>query len=138
MRRSACQDSSGWQISFRYSPVFPGPINVYETAERGEDRAEKYPTEIENRKKLLVTGLAYMNKPEVPILLIESIAAVIHGADFPIFGVLLLTSINMSYKPVEEPEKDSKFLDTGLGLISLFTLPIQNYLFGFADGKLTE
>lgn len=71
---------------------FPGPIGVYETAERSEDRIEKDPTEIEKRKKVSVTRLAYANRSEVPILLIGSIAAVIV---FPIFGLLLSTSINM-------------------------------------------
>ncbi|KAK9227578.1 hypothetical protein WN943_012631 [Citrus x changshan-huyou] len=85
---------------------FPGPICVYETAERSEDRTEKDPTEIEKREKVSVTRLANVNRSEVPILLIESIAAVIV---FPIFGLLLSTSINMFQKPAKELENDPKF-----------------------------
>lgn len=105
---------------------FPGPIGIYETAERSEDRIEKDPTEIEKREKVSVTRLANVNRSEVPILLIGSIAAVIV---FPIFGLLLSTSINMFQKPAKELENDPKFwaiLYVGLGLSSLFILPTQN------------
>jgi ATP-binding cassette, subfamily B (MDR/TAP), member 1 len=93
------------------------------------------------RQKVSVKRLAKLNKPEVPVVLLGSIAAAVHGVTLPIFGLLLSSCINTFYKPAEQLRKDSEFwslLFLGLGFITLVALPVQNYLFGIAGGKLVE
>ncbi|KAI9196749.1 hypothetical protein LWI28_026691 [Acer negundo] len=62
----------------------PGTINFFET-EAGADDQEKTTSEwtteidIEKRNQVSMRRLAYLNKPELPILLIGSVAAMIHA-----------------------------------------------------------
>lgn len=135
--RSVSQGSSGRRVSFSFSSGVPVPINIIE--EEGDKRTEKTTMDIEKSKKVPITRLAYLNKPEIPILLFGSLAAAIHGVVFPIFGLLLSSSIDMFYKPPNELRKDSKFwavFYVCLGSVTLIVIPIQNYLFGIAGGKL--
>ncbi|KAK7295696.1 hypothetical protein RJT34_18607 [Clitoria ternatea] len=92
-------------------------------------------------KRISIKRLAYLNKPEVPVLLLGSIAAIVEGVVFPMFGLLVSSAITMFYEPPEQQRKDSRFwslLFVGLGLITLVALPVQNSLFGMAGGKLIE
>ena len=93
------------------------------------------------RQKVSVKRLAKLNKPEVPVILLGSIAAAVHGVTLPIFGLLLSSCIKSFYKPAEQLRQDSGFwslLFLGLGFITFVALPVQNYLFGIAGGKLIE
>ncbi|KAI5447584.1 ABC transporter B member 9, variant 2 [Lathyrus oleraceus] len=95
----------------------------------------------EKPKRVPLTRLARLNKPEVPVILLGSIAAIIHGVVFPIFGLLFSSVINMFFKPPEQQRKESRLwslLYVGLGLVTLVVLPLQNYFFGIAGGKLIE
>lgn len=85
--------------------------------------------------------LASLNKPEIPVLLLGSVAAALHGFILPIFGLLLSSAIKMLYEPPEKMKKDSKFwaiLYVILGLVSLMTRSLQNYFIGVAGAKLIE
>ncbi|KAK9224004.1 hypothetical protein WN944_012453 [Citrus x changshan-huyou] len=139
MRRSISRHSSGSRHSFGFTYGVPGPINVFETEEGGQGGAERTPLMIEKRQKLSMRRLAYLNKPEFPVLLIGSIAAGIHGVIFPIFGLLLSSSIRMFFEPEDKLRKDSRFwalIYLVLGIINLIAVPFQNYFFGVAGGKL--
>lgn len=139
MRRSISRHSSGSRHSFGFTYGVPGPINVFETEEAGQGGAERTPLMIEKRQKLSMRRLAYLNKPEFPVLLIGSIAAGIHGVIFPIFGLLLSSSIRMFFEPEDKLRKDSRFwalIYLVLGIINLIAVPFQNYFFGVAGGKL--
>lgn len=139
MRRSISRHSSGSRHSFGFTYGVPGPINVFETEEGDQGGAERTPLMIEKRQKLSMRRLAYLNKPEFPVLLIGSIAAGIHGVIFPIFGLLLSSSIRMFFEPEDKLRKDSRFwalIYLVLGIINLIAVPFQNYFFGVAGGKL--
>ncbi|KAI9195310.1 hypothetical protein LWI28_013695 [Acer negundo] len=124
----------------------PGTINFFET-EAGADDQEKTTSEwtteidIEKRNQVSMRRLAYLNKPELPILLIGSVAAMIHGVMFPLFGLLISTAIKIFYYPPEQLKQDSQYWSlvfVGLGFSTLLAVPCQNYFFGMAGGKLIQ
>lgn len=139
MGRSLSRGSS-LNRPFSLSYVVPGPFNVYDDEENGEEGSENELV-TKKPKEVSIKRLAYMNKPELPALIIGSIAAGVQGVIFPIFGLLLSSSINMFFKPPKQLEKDSRFwalVYVGLGCASLIALPGQSYFFGVAGGKLIE
>ncbi|VVB12639.1 unnamed protein product [Arabis nemorensis] len=133
MRRSVSRNSSSSRHSFSVASNFiiPGAVNINEP---DEEQAERH-------KKVSLKRLAHLNKPEIPVLLFGSLAAMVHGTLFPIFGLLLSSSINMFYEQPKKLKKDSQFwalIYLALGLANLVMIPIQNYLFGVAGGKLIK
>lgn len=139
MGRSISRGSSGSRHSFGFTYGVPGPINIFETEEGGEERTETTPKQIEKRRQVSIRRLAYLNKPEIPVFVIGSIGAGVHGVIFPVFGLLLSSSIKMFYEPEHELRKDSRFwalIYLGLGVITFLVVPFQNYFFGIAGGKL--
>ncbi|KAL2341081.1 hypothetical protein Fmac_009021 [Flemingia macrophylla] len=97
--------------------------------------------ETRKTKQISLKRLANLNKPEVPVLVLGSIAAIIQGVVFPMFGLLFASAISMFFEPPEKQRKDSRFwslLYVGLGLVTLVAIPVQNYFFGIAGGKLIE
>ncbi|AES64094.2 ABC transporter B family protein [Medicago truncatula] len=139
--RSISQGSSGSRHSLSLGLTLPYQISGHEYVEgtNGDDES----SELDNvkRQKVSVKRLAKLNKPEVPVILLGSIAAAVHGVTLPIFGLLLSSCIKSFYKPAEQLRKDSEFwslLFLGLGFVTLVALPVQNYLFGIAGGKLVE
>ncbi|KAJ7977740.1 ABC transporter B family protein [Quillaja saponaria] len=95
----------------------------------------------EQPPKVPIRRLAYLNKPEIPILLIGTVAAIINGVIFPTFGILLSSVIKTLYEPPHEMKKDARFwalIFVTLGLISLLVIPARAYFFAVAGGKLIE
>ncbi|OVA00084.1 ABC transporter [Macleaya cordata] len=91
--------------------------------------------------KVSLKLLAAMNKPEVPILLLGSIAAVIKGLMRPTLGFLLSRIIRIFYEPPNELQRDSKFwslMFVVLGCTGLIFIPMQQYFIGIAGGKLVQ
>ncbi|KAJ4849957.1 ATP-binding cassette sub- B member 9 [Turnera subulata] len=91
--------------------------------------------------KHVVRRLAYLNKPELPLLLVGCFGAAVHGLIFPLFGLLLSSAIKTFYEPPRQLRKDSKLWSlvyVGLGLVNLLAIPLQNSMFGLAGGKLIE
>ncbi|CAE6190245.1 unnamed protein product [Arabidopsis arenosa] len=137
MRRSVSRNSSSSRHSFSLASniFFPGAVNINQTDEiEDEEKTVRH-------KKVSLKRLARLNKPEIPVLLLGSIAAMVHGTLFPIFGLLLSSSINMFYEPAKILKKDSHFwalIYIALGLANFFMIPIQNYFFGIAGGKLIK
>ncbi|KAL5537680.1 hypothetical protein UlMin_045273 [Ulmus minor] len=88
-----------------------------------------------------LSRLAALNKPEILVLLIGTIAATIHGVIFPIFGVLFSSVIKTFYKPFDEQKKDSEFwaiMFVVLGIVSLLVIPAGGYFFAVAGCKLIQ
>ncbi|XP_030551796.1 ABC transporter B family member 4-like isoform X1 [Rhodamnia argentea] len=88
-----------------------------------------------------ICRLAYLNKPEVPVLLLGSIFAIIAGVVFPIFGILLSTVIKTFYEVPHKLRKDSKFwalMFMTLGLASLVVYPASTYFFSIAGCRLIQ
>ncbi|XP_028764865.1 ABC transporter B family member 9-like [Neltuma alba] len=138
--RSISRGSSGRLSSHSLNLAISNGTNIYPSGEGGDDLGKTKPANLE-RQEVSIMRLAYLNKPETPVLLLGSVAAAIHGLVFPIFGLLLSSAIRMLYKTPEQMRKESKFwaiLYVVLGLVSLVTLPLQNYFFGVAGGKLIE
>lgn len=141
-RRSISRGSSGSRRSIALSFGLPGPINFPESEERYiEDNSIKNDVDPKMRQKVSIKRLANLNKPEIPVLLIGSVAAIIHGVLFPVFGLILSSSIEMFYKPPNELKKDSEFwslMFLGMGCIGLVAAPAQNFFFGVAGAKLIQ
>ncbi|KRH21126.1 hypothetical protein GLYMA_13G222000v4 [Glycine max] len=139
--RSISQGSTSSRHSLSLGLALPYQIPLHKSGEGDNEDVES--SEVDNKKnqKVPINRLAKLNKPEVPVLLLGSIAAAIHGVILPIFGLLLSSAINTFYKPPNELRKDSEFwslLFVGLGVVTLVAIPVQNYLFGIAGGKLIE
>lgn len=138
--RSMSRGSSSGRSSVSLSFSVPFPIGIPATEMAGQD-IERRDGEDEKRRKVSLRRLAYLNKPEVPVLLLGSIAAGIHGVIFPVFGLLLSTAIKIFFEPPNELKKDSRFwalMFVGLGVLTLMVVPVQNYFFGVAGGKLIQ
>ncbi|XP_050374961.1 ABC transporter B family member 11-like [Argentina anserina] len=83
--------------------------------------------------------LAYLNKPEIPVLLLGSILAAINGVIFPIYGSLLSSVIKTFFEPPHELRKHSKFwasIFVVLGVISFLAQSSRSYFFAVAGGRL--
>ncbi|KAK2412276.1 ABC transporter B member 11, variant 2 [Trifolium repens] len=85
--------------------------------------------------------LAYLNKPEIPVLLIGTLAAAVIGAIHPIVGFLTSKMINTFFEPADELRKDSKFWSLIFVSLSVacFTFhPLRSYFFAVAGSKLIK
>ncbi|CAA3003404.1 ABC transporter B family member 9-like [Olea europaea subsp. europaea] len=141
--------SSSQRISMRRSTsngLLPSPFGVpghidYQEAQTEDTRDEKELKVSKEHKKVSIRRLAYLNKPELPYLLLGSLAAGAHGVVFPIFGLLLSSAIKIFFEPAHKLRKDSRFwglMLVVLGICTLVVVPIQNSFFGIAGGKLIQ
>ncbi|XP_052201325.1 ABC transporter B family member 9 [Diospyros lotus] len=140
MRRSISRGSSSSRHSFTISYGLSAPIGI-QTEIEGEEIDHKTESEEGKRHRVSLKRLAYLNKPELPVLVLGSIAAGVHGVIFPVFGLLLSSAIKIFFEPPSELKKDSRFwglMFVTLGCITLIAIPIQNYFFGVAGGKLIQ
>nr|XP_043636161.1 ABC transporter B family member 11-like [Erigeron canadensis] len=83
--------------------------------------------------------LVYMNKPEILVLLLGSVAAVISGIILPIYGYLISVIVKTFFKPAHVLRKDSEFWALMLfilGLAYFIATPVRTYCFGVAGCKL--
>ncbi|KAK9070037.1 hypothetical protein SSX86_010436 [Deinandra increscens subsp. villosa] len=120
--------SQSWSFS---SPLQTGVPPLEST----EQEAEKNPPKVPLRR------LAYLNKPEAPVLIIGSVTAIINGTIFPLFSVLLASMIKTFYEPPHKMKSDSKFwalMFLIMGVASLVTYPGKSYLFAVAGAKLIK
>ena len=92
-------------------------------------------------KDVLVLCLASLNKPEVPVFILGSIAAVVNGVIFPIFGLLLSSVIVIFYEPPHKLRKDASFWAlVYLVLVATFLIigQTQMYCFAVAGSRLVR
>ncbi|KAL2475097.1 ABC transporter B family member 9 [Abeliophyllum distichum] len=118
----------------------PGLID-YQEAQTGETGDEKEINVSKEHKKVSIRRLAYLNKPELPYLLLGTLAAGAHGVVFPIFGLLLSSAIKIFFEPAHKLREDSRFwglMLVVLGICTLVVVPVQNSFFGIAGGKLIQ
>ena len=119
----------------------PGPINFYETEEAGVESSVRDEIDIQRRKSVSIKRLASLNKPELPVLLVGSIAAAVHGVTFPMFGLIFSSAIKSFFEPPSQLLKDARvwaLCYVGMGFVTLLVGPLQNYFFGVAGGKLIQ
>ncbi|XP_077218377.1 ABC transporter B family member 21-like isoform X2 [Tasmannia lanceolata] len=92
-------------------------------------------------KDVPLSRLAYLNKPEIPVLVLGSIAAIVNGSILPIFGILISNAIRTFFEPPPKLRKDSKFwslMFVVLGLASFFAALARRYLFSVAGCRLIK
>jgi len=134
-QRSSGLGSSG-HMSFSASHGVPVSVGFLEPA-IGEPQTlpSTSPPEVP------LSRLAYLNKPEILVLLAGTVAAVVNGAVLPVIAVFISKMITIFCEPHDELRKDSKLwalLFVALGLVSLTMVPCRFYLFGVAGGKLIK
>ncbi|XP_047315290.1 ABC transporter B family member 9-like [Impatiens glandulifera] len=141
LRRSISRGSSGSRRSFTFSLGLPAPVGI-QTEIEGEEITTMMNEQGKHKKKSVsMKRLANMNKSEFPILFLGSIAAAVNGLTFPIFGLLMSSAIKIFFEPPHQLRNDSKFwaaMYLLLGIVILIALPLQNYFFGIAGGKLIQ
>ncbi|KAL2341079.1 hypothetical protein Fmac_009019 [Flemingia macrophylla] len=138
--RSVSRGSSG-SPSFSLTFTLPYQLSTRVSEEGANWDVERSEVDNVRHQKVSILRLAKFNMPEIPILLLGSIAAAVHGVTLPIFGLLISSAINAFYESPHQLHKDSQFwslLFVDLGLVILVVIPLQNYLFGVAGGKLIE
>ncbi|KAK7388084.1 hypothetical protein VNO78_22889 [Psophocarpus tetragonolobus] len=141
--RSISQESLGvgnsGRHSFSASFGVPTSVGIIESAGEGP---QDPPTTASSPPDVPLSRLASLNKPEIPVLLLGTVAAVITGVILPVFGLLLSKMISIFYEQDhDELRKDSKvwaLIFVALGVVCLLVYPARFYLFGVAGGKLIQ
>lgn len=141
--RSISRGSSGLgnssRQSFSVSFGLPTGVNVADpTLAEPEDLP---PGKTQKPQEVPIRRLAHLNKPEIPVLLVGSVAAIVNGCILPVFGILISSVIKIFNEPHHEMRKDSRFwalMFMMLGLASLLFYPIRTYAFAIAGCKLIQ
>lgn len=105
----------------------------YEDLNYASEKMDKHP-------KVPLGRLIALNKPEIPILAVGTLSAVLNGAIVPFFGILLSFVIKtFNETDRDELRKDSKFwalMFVVLGAVSFVAYPLRTYFFGVAGCRL--
>ncbi|RZC49971.1 hypothetical protein C5167_018397 [Papaver somniferum] len=95
----------------------------------------------EKDQKVSFGRLAKLNKPELHILLLGVLFAVVNGIVFPAYAVMFSGMITTFYEPPSKLHKDSRFwalMFVTLGIVSLVASPAKGYFFAVAGCKLIK
>ncbi|ONI27768.1 hypothetical protein PRUPE_1G104100 [Prunus persica] len=141
--RSISRGSSGRENSNRHSFSIsygvPTAVDSLETASAGRHTPASASSRVSPEVSL--RRLAYLNKPEIPVLLLGTIAAAVNGAILPIFAILISSVIKTFYEPPPQLRKDSKFwslIFIVLGVATFIAMPARQYFFAVAGCKLIK
>ncbi|KAG5130018.1 hypothetical protein JHK84_036415 [Glycine max] len=126
--------------SFRISNAMPTTLDLLKTS---EGRPEVLPPAVSHStpEVSIFLHLAYLNKPEIPMLVLGTLAATVTGAILPLMGFLISNMINTFFEPGDELRKDSKFwalIFIALGVAGFIFQPLRSYLFAVAGSKLIK
>ncbi|KAK3161660.1 hypothetical protein QOZ80_1BG0079860 [Eleusine coracana subsp. coracana] len=143
LKRSISRDSRGNSSRHSFTLPFglPGSGQLPEGNNTNGENQNEQAGNGEIQGKAPIGRLAMLNKPEVPILLLASLAAGVHGVLFPLFGLMISNAIKSFYEPADKLKKDTSFwglMCVVLGIISIVSIPVEYFLFGVAGGKLIE
>ncbi|XP_048234162.1 ABC transporter B family member 11-like [Ricinus communis] len=141
LRRSISRGSSrnsssrhdSFSLTFGVPTGLNGPDNDLEDL-------ETFPSK-EKIADVPLRRLAYLNKPEIPVLIVGTVAASVNGTILPIYGVLISKAIKTFFEPPHELRKDSKFwalMFMTLGLASFVVHPLRTFFFSVAGSKLIQ
>ncbi|KAG6704289.1 hypothetical protein I3842_07G128600 [Carya illinoinensis] len=140
-KRISSQKSLSWESSTNDSSHHSFSIAEYTSTSKGPSR-EKVPAESEEKFPLVsIWRLAHLNKPEIPIILLGVIAAIISGMLLPILGILLTRVIHSFYEKPADLIKDTAFWSKMfliLGVVSFLAIPARAYFLSVAGCKLIE
>lgn len=95
----------------------------------------------QHHQEVPLSRLAYLNKPELPVILLGVVAAVVSGIVLPIFGILLSSIIHAFYEPPAKLRKDSRFwslMFVVLGLVTILSITARAYFCSVAGSKLIQ
>ncbi|XP_010271023.2 PREDICTED: ABC transporter B family member 4-like [Nelumbo nucifera] len=141
--RSISRGSSGVGNSSRHSFSasfgLPNGFNIQDTAVI-ESRTP-LPPPSQQPVTVPLWRLAYLNKPEIPVLVLGVISAGVSGAILPVYGIFISSVIKTFFMQSSELKKDSHFwaiMFVVLGLVSLLAFPSRTYFFSVAGCKLIE
>lgn len=137
-RNSSVGGSSRHSFAVPFGLIDPMIISVLED-DQGKESDDNGPDK--TQQKVSMRRLAYLNKPELPVILLGTIAAVAHGVIFPGFGILMSSAIKIFFEPPHELRKDARFwamMFIIVGISALIAIPLQQYLFGVAGAKLIQ
>ncbi|XP_060190921.1 ABC transporter B family member 9-like [Lycium barbarum] len=141
-RKFASKGSSS-RFSLAYDLGVTGVIDFHGSIRR-DDNAENSEYVVDSKKNVSarkLMSLAYLNKPEIPIIVVGTVAAAINGMIFPVFGLLVSTIIKIFYESHHELRKDSRFwslMFVVIGIVVMIVSPLQSYAFGVAGAKLIQ
>ncbi|KAL9994671.1 putative ABC-type xenobiotic transporter [Helianthus debilis subsp. tardiflorus] len=124
--------------SFDLSPQINDPPP--ESMKKDVDEPLKHEP-LKHPPKVPLRRLAYLNKPEMPVLIIGLIVSIINGAVYPTFGILLSRMIKTFYEPPNKMKSDSKYwalMFVILGVVAFVAYPGRSYLFAVAGSKLIK
>ncbi|WOL11749.1 ABC transporter B family member 4 isoform X2 [Canna indica] len=127
--------------SFTVGFGLPSSLEIHDGDSKGDEHEQGKAGDVEDHKHVPIRRLAYLNKPEIPILFLGSIAAAVSGVLFPVFAILISSAIKTFFQPPDELRKNARFwalMYVVLGLVALLSVPIQYFFFGVAGGKLVE
>ncbi|KAJ0978732.1 hypothetical protein J5N97_014206 [Dioscorea zingiberensis] len=85
--------------------------------------------------------LASLNKPELPVILLGVVAAVISGVILPFFSIIFSGIVHAFYESTAQLQKDAKFwslLFIALGFTTFIAIPARSYFFAVAGCKLIK
>ncbi|KAL6840494.1 hypothetical protein ACP4OV_030304 [Aristida adscensionis] len=136
--RSSAGNSSRHSFTLPFGlPSSVECLEGYDTNENWKEEAES----CEQPKQSPIGRLANLNKPELPILLLGSLAAGVQGVLPPLSGVVISSAIKTFFEPANELRKDSKFwglMSLVLAIIAIISIPMEYFLFGVSGGKLIK
>jgi ATP-binding cassette subfamily B (MDR/TAP) protein 1 len=115
-------------------------VELYEGNDTNDNEKDKA-GDSEVPKQSPLGRLANLNKPELPVILLGSLAAAIHGMILPVSGVIISNAIITFFEPADKLKNDSQFwglICIVLGIVSIISIPVEYFLFGIAGGKLIE
>ncbi|GJS38634.1 ABC transporter B family member 21-like protein [Tanacetum coccineum] len=94
---------------------------------------------LEKPQNVPLRRLIYLNKPEIPVLILGAIAALTNGVILPVFGMHVSNMIKTFYEPHDKMKTDSLFwakMFALLGVVSFLSFPGRSYCFSVAGAKL--
>uniref|UniRef100_J3L363 MDR-like ABC transporter n=1 Tax=Oryza brachyantha TaxID=4533 RepID=J3L363_ORYBR len=139
-RRSRTKDSLSKSSTYSLKNSLGLPVDIDEDKITSEQQKVEH-SDSEAVKKTPIGWLFNLNRPEVPVLLLGSIAASVHGVIFPLFGIIMPGVLKSFYEPPDKLQKDSRFwalMFVVLGVACFISIPVEYYFFGIAGGKLIE
>ncbi|XVE77402.1 hypothetical protein DITRI_Ditri13aG0059700 [Diplodiscus trichospermus] len=130
---------SGSHHSFSVSSGVPTGQDVTDTVVADAAASPMIPSI--QPSEVSIRRLASLNKPEIPVFLLGTIASIVNGLILPIYALLLSEVIKTFYKPPNELKTDSRIwglIFMALGLAALLAYPAETYLFSVAGCKLIQ
>lgn len=137
---STSRGSSGNGNSSHHS--FTVPFGLHDGPNVGELKRDDEAAILKKKSHYVpLLRVANLNKPEIPILLLGTLAAALNGVILPIFGILLSSMIKTFYEPRAKLRADTKFwafIFVALAATALLVYPLRSYIFSIAGSRLIQ